>query len=811
MRLRIISVAFLFSLFSSLVLSACQEIPLPGFSETVLNYPSAEVLFEVTIPSSIDDNTKIVLEFLDDVTGLAYNPTRLEMSKQDDRTYFLKTTITVGSLIKYRYLKQTENTIVEFTPQGNQVRFRLSQVDGPKVIKDMVVAWADEPYSGPLGRVRGQLTDASDQSPLPNMLVTAEGVSTITSSDGSFILEGLTPGTQNLVIMSMDGAYKVFEQGALIAEEATTPVFVSLNKRETVKVKFEVKLPNGIDPLLPLRIATNLYSLGNSYADHYAGTTNVAVNLPVLQRNALGNYEIELTLPVGLDLRYKFTLGDGFWNGELASNGAFVERQLIVPSKDTTIQNIVYTFSPAGTSPISFTLTVPNETPAEDVIDLQLNPFDWMGPIPMVRIDNTHWTYTLYNPQYFFPSSQYRYCRNNSCEDANEVTSDGKTRELTISNEAQTITDTVVHWADLSASSEPTTVTTENNDLAPRNDFLAGFELSKSMSVDNIAFLDTTFKNMNASGAKWVILDPTWTATRINPPLLEGVPGRDLLWNNWIEVAQKARQQNLNVGIYPRINFEAASNEYWSNAKKDSGWWQSWFDRYHRFIIQNADLSNMTGASAIFIGSPDLAPSMKDGKLINGDSSGVPLNADDQWRQLVQDIRSRFSGAVVGVIALPSDTESIPGWLDSVDAVYVQFTPVIDPSLAGSTSDLLGYFNKYLDEELLPLQERLNKPFLLGLNVRSSLDAYKGCVDQNGSCDEKINLEDGSQELDLGIQARIYNAAIISIASHTWIKGFISRNYQPVVNLQDTSTSVRGKPAADVLWYWYRYIGNISN
>lgn len=810
MRLRIISLTFLCSFLSSLLLSSCRQIPISVFAQTDLNYPKAEVLFEVNIPSPVDENTKIVVELLDDVTGLAYNPTRFEMQKQDDRTYFLKTSLVVGSTIKYRYLKENETATVEYTPQGSPVRFRLSQVDGPKVVKDIIAAWVDQPYSGSIGRIRGQFTDVADNSPIPNLLVTAEGVQTVTSSDGSFILEGLTPGTHNLTVMSLDGKYKIFEQGAVVADEATTPVFVSLTKADMVKIKFEVKLPENINSLIPLKIATNSYILGNSFSDDYAGTTNRAMNLPALEQNALGRYEIELSLPVGSDFRYKFTFGDGFWNGELTSTGGFVERQLIVPENDTTVHCIVDSFNPAGTGPITFNVTVPVGTPSEDSIDLQLNPFDWMSPLPMVRVDNVNWTFTLYNPQYFFPTMQYRYCRNGECKFANDTTETGKLHELTITAASQTIADSINQWAYLTPASSPTTVTTEDGNSSPRSDFLTGYEFTADFNRDEIPYLSATFKLLSDSGAKWVILDPTWTATRTNPPLLEAEIGNDLQWNDLLTASQQAKASSLNIGIYPRINFGTTADDYFMAAKKDAGWWQSWFERYHRFMIQNADLANVTGASAIFIGSPDLVPTMTGGKLKDGSDSGAPADADDQWRQLIQDIRSRFSGAVIGVISLPSASDSYPSWLDNVDAVYVQLSPNIDAQYVTEMSDLYNWFNQYLDETLKPAQENLNKPIILGISVPSQTNGNEGCVDHNGSCDESMSADAMNENIDLNLQAKIYNAAVMTSASRDWIKGFVSRDYQPVTSLQDSSSSVRGKPAADVLWYWYRFIGNIS-
>jgi len=69
----------------------------------------------------------------------------------------------------------------------------------------------------------------------------------------------------------------------------------------------------------------------------------------------------------------------------------------------------------------------------------------------------------------------------------------------------------------------------------------------------------------------------------------------------------------------------------------------------------------------------------------------------------------------------------------------------------------------------------------------------------------------GNSQIDLSVQSQIYNAAVIIAAKEPWITGFISRNYQPIVAVQDTSCSINGKPSVDVLWFWYHFILNVSS
>ncbi|MBA3072963.1 MAG: hypothetical protein FP831_05170, partial [Anaerolineae bacterium] len=137
-----------------------------AFTETVENYPKAEVVFQVRLPSPLVDDEKLVLELLDDVTGVYFNPTRYEMAKQNDQDYFVRLPLIVNAKVKYRFLRQNAQTIYEHTTQNTLVRFRMLLVNGPLVIQDSVAAWSDQPYSGPVGRIRGQLYDLATNLPI---------------------------------------------------------------------------------------------------------------------------------------------------------------------------------------------------------------------------------------------------------------------------------------------------------------------------------------------------------------------------------------------------------------------------------------------------------------------------------------------------------------------------------------------------------------------------------------------------------------------------------------------------------------------
>ena len=793
---------FFIAIFVLSSIASCNPLTLlPQVKQTTANLPQAEVVFQVLLPAALPENTTLAIELLDDVTGLSFNPQRFEMVKQDDRTYYIKIPLAIGSVVKYRYTRQSEVSTEEYSPQGSQVRFRLADITGPAIIQDNIAGWIDQPYTSSIGRVRGQFIDKDSKSPIPNLLVTAEGIQTTTSSDGSFILEGLTPGTHQLVAYSMDGQYKSFSQGVAIAEEATTPVFVYLEKRAQVTLTFNVSLPDDSSIQLPLRIASNDQALGNVYADLFSGSTTIASNLPTLTKIATGKYQIQIKLPVGYDFHYKYTLGDGFWNGELDQAGAFYTRELIVPAKDTTINDTATTFQSPSMGAVSFLVTTATATPADEIVSIQFNPFGWFESLPMTKIGDNQWLFTLYSPLSLFGEIEYRFCRNDDCDLTQSVAQ--SEQKFTPTQNPQTLAQTISQWTNYSAATSPTVIVTDGGSLSPRPDFSAGIEISAKYSPILTAYLANGLSKIATIGSNYVVFSPTWTATRNSLPYLEGLPGSDISWSDMQTSIIRAGQNNLNVALFPRVNFPNGAAAYWATAKRDDGWWTSWYDRYHRYMMQVADWAALTGVKTIIIGDPMLNPSMSSGILADGSSANAPADADSQWRQLVQDIRARFSGTILGAVASPSTT-AVPAWLDSVDGIYVLYSPPLAQVSNATVQDLEAIIQQNLEQSLYPALSKFNKPVWLAMNYPSSNNAFVGCTDTLGSC-----LDDwGNGQVDLDTQSHIYNAAIITAARESWISGFVARNNEPIAAIQDASPSILSKPANDVLWFWYHFILN---
>ncbi len=65
------------------------------------------------------------------------------------------------------------------------------------------------------------------------------------------------------------------------------------------------------------------------------------------------------------------------------------------------------------------------------------------------------------------------------------------------------------------------------------------------------------------------------------------------------------------------------------------------------------------------------------------------------------------------------------------------------------------------------------------------------------------SIEVAQSTVDLDLQVQIYNNILPIVANLDWVSGVSIRGYNPVVSMMDGSSSIAGKPARDVIWYWF--------
>ncbi len=780
-----------------------------------------KVTFRVTVPNAIPAGDSLYITLLDEVTGLAFNSRKYIMQAEDNTHYSVTLPLYVGMLIKYRYSREGTANVDEHLYNNRPVRYRIYNVTGPGIIEDMLSGWTDSPYTGVTGRIMGIVTDSSTGKPIPNILVTAGGEQALSLADGSYLLEGLPPGTHNLVFYSLDGAYNVFQQGAVVAANSTTPASISLIPARLVTVIFNIKVPADTPPDAPIRLAGNLAQLGNTFADLAGGMSSSPSRMPQLGKLANGQYMVTLSLPAGAYLEYKYTLGDGLWSSELTPKGGFQLRQLIVPKTDIEVSESIDTWTKKGESPIQFEVKIPANTPQNDAISIQFNPgFGWLEPLPMWAATNATgasvWRFDLTSPFNSLASLHYRYCRQGQCGAADDAATMGvfpEGRTVKPNTNPGNVQDEVLNWAWYSGPSSPPSVPGVQVNVRETG-FMAGIALQPAYHPSWQALIPSAVRDIQSLGVNTVILSPTWSFTNNTPPILEQDPAQDMLWPDLVQSIGAFQGGNLSVGIYPQPHFPTSVDQWWQSAARDYPWWMSFYERYTNFVLQNATAAAETNSPILILGGDWLNPALPGGMLPDGTPSGLPQDAEQIWRGIIEKVRERYNGKLGWVLSYPNDLRNSPPFLDAVDQVYLAWSAPLASQPGTSLGEMQAQATSILNGEILPFQEQIGKPILIALSYPSIDRAATGCIAiQGGGCLDYAQLSPPNTDiaalnLDLQAQAEAYNAILGAINDQPWVAGYISMGYYPPAVLQDKSISIHGKPASGVLWYWStKYLG----
>jgi hypothetical protein len=791
--------------------------PTPSPQESPRNYQQAEVQFIANPPAALDSQQSLAIEIVDDLTAFNANPVRYPMTARPDGRFDVHLPIEIGSLIKYRYLRGGDSLVSEAINPDRHFTHRVLIISGPAQIEDQISGWDDAPYNGPTGRITGRVTDGNGIG-IPDAIVSSNGLSAITSAEGIYVLTGIPVGTHNLAAYSSNGSFTPYQQYARVEDGAITPADITLTKRREVIVTFKVHMPSDHIPNTPVVLLGNITPLGYVPASARDESTVIPQRGQKLTSSEDGTYSLTMKLPAGLDLRYKYSIGDGFWNAEHRTDGHFRVRQLIVPDHDVLIEDVVESWHAGDFAPVSLTLTAPENTPPTDTVTVQFKSGAWSEPITMWPIGDRQWLYVLNSPFYLTEKIEYRYCRNAMCGDADELSDEGKTpvvRSFSPAGEAQYFSDSMQSWNWWSPNSGQITVPAI--EIMPKgNDYITGIELLPYYRPSMVNTWEAAAMQVNALQGNTLIVTPTWSVSGSGIPSLDINPSENPLYKDLLTTIEASNQANLKVGIYPQINYPQVSSQWWVSATRDYAWWATWFDSYHRYLLHNVYLAQVSGAEYLLLGDPTVAPSFSNGRLSNGDQSDVPADMLEWWHSTLQEIRNIYKGKVLGVVNYSGKEISIPEWMTQVDGLYVQWNVKLSDSSNPNLSTLTKNATKNITEVLHPLQETWHLPIILGLSYPSADGASAGCISQTDTCLSfrelnRPNPDIDTVALDLQEQVDLYNAVLTAVHDQDWIVGVTSRGYYPAATLQDKSSSVHGKPAGDVLWYWFGKLTPQSN
>jgi hypothetical protein len=676
----------------------------------------------------------------------------------------------------------------------------MAFISTTSIINNQLTNWADEQYVHKFGRISGQVVNSETNSPIPNALVVVGGMHGYTNSLGNFQIENLSPGKHNLVILSTDGEYQTFQQEAIIGEGLTTPASIGMKSSKFVNISFIIQPPVDSPTQAPVRILGNTYQLGNVFGNIFNGTSIAPARAPKLTALPEGNYTITLSLPSGFDLHYKYSLGDGFWNAELNTDNHFVIRKLVVPDQDTIVNDVIQSWKSLETQSVGFQISIPENTPDTDKISIQFNSFGWSPPIQLWKTGDFLWSYELFGPFHLVSNIEYRICRNDACGSADDGSAPINGYSFNTQSPPQLLNVNVTSWKGWDQEIDtPSLSAPEIINRGP--EFVTGFSFSNNYSIYTPIYLDTAYKNILDVHGNTIIIPVKWTLQSLNPLIFSPITGKNPLWKDLVLMIQKAKNQNLNVWLAPEIEISPLANKQFSQGIETNIWQNNFSNSFSEFLIYSADLANYMSIQGIILPTDIIHLSNFEnyGDFSNILSNGLFFD--------IENIRNRFSESLIlslDVNNLPDDT-----LLSAVDGYLI--TPTVNFVDSEYTKDnYQSTIKTYLDEIINPSVTHFGKPIYLGLDFPSIKGAEFGCIKNEESCInfDVINqldfaLLENSFEIDLLLQVAMYDAAFKAINYTPWISGIISNGYNPQVAIMDYSSSVRGKPAMGIFWYWF--------
>jgi hypothetical protein len=797
-----------------LLLTACKGLPLPrlvfdtptplataGPPPTPL--PTTIVTFRVRVPDATPANSAPAVSLLDLVSGTT---TTVVLTQAGASVWTGGTSAPQGSVLFYRYARPLPSYVEEVAADGQPIPFRLLAVNSEKpTIEETVAGWADVAPAAETGAIEGRVWNANTGQGVSGLLVTAAGQVTLSAHDGGFRLYRLPAGPLRVTMLAPDGSLRPANATVTVAAGQVTPVDLISQDPNAVHVTFVVRPPSGADPNAVLRLVGDVWQLGGTFVPAPGGAALAIARAPLLVPLADGRWAATVELYEGTHLHYKYTLGDGAWNGELNSSGEPRLRQLIVPASDLLVEDAVTTWSQPRAASITFEALTPESTPANDLLSIQFRTDRWLPPLPMWRVGTNDWRFVLYNPSDFSGSVFYRYCRNLACGAADDTATAGpgaSGRFVSATFLSQNLRDNINGWQWLGGQSSA------GPSLPPVNahlNFAAGAAFDETWQPNAAPFYSQGFNALRAEGANWVSVNRRLAAQVAPTPAFHDDPALAPLPADWHSLVSTAHTVGLQVALHPVTCHYTpyGACEYWNGLTYDAPFWNNWFAAYEYALISQAALARDSGADLLVIGDFKLRPSFP------GEPEAPP-DAEARWRGLINNVRAVFKGRLAFELLMGEAVwPNPPAFLDAVDVVRLWWWSPLTNTSAANPADLAAAAAALLDSHALPLAQRFGKPVQLSVAYLSADGAATQCLRRaDGACHPfeafLASAPDVSTyPLDLSEQADAYHALMLAVNDRPWIGGLLTYGYLPNVTLRDKSLSVRGKPAEAVLAAWW--------
>lgn len=465
----------------------------------------------------------------------------------------------------------------------------------------------------------------------------------------------------------------------------------------------------------------------------------------------------------------------------------------------------------SASSAMAFEVTVPKNTPPEDVIYIYTN--NQKGKRMAKTGPNTHrveLTKEQIGPLAPGDMVRYRYTRNKADfwtaeylePDTNDYfwTQLGRTTRFV---PGQVQRDVVQRWRWFPPGTASIGRTTK---LKPTGKFKAraGGQAFRSGQIIEDLFIEgfrdhfaTTAAHLKEIGYTWVEIDPPWQWTEKNgwPRVANLVADNPNYPDDETLLAEirALKAAGLRVMLGPQLCCAVLSTK-----DRTEAWWEAYFAETTKFLVHMAKLAERAGADAIHY-------------AVSNDYNQA--DADQRWRNVFRAVRKNFSGEVGEMLWSFASTpgEIIPQadymtWGDELDYFYIAIDTPLARGDNPTDAELKQGADKMLDG-VQHLYDRYQKPVFVRTaynNVRKSWqgNTYYDISSIPWVSDAEQELAKSNYVFGPHDQARVIQAYFRAIAERPWIIGYAQFGYTHWEYPLAADLSVRGKPSEDLWRKW---------
>jgi hypothetical protein len=312
---------------------------------------------------------------------------------------------------------------------------------------------------------------------------------------------------------------------------------------------------------------------------------------------------------------------------------------------------------------------------------------------------------------------------------------------------------------------------------------------------------------VSGTNANTVIIPVTWTYRMANPVWLAPDLSQDPSVTDIRQMFTLAREKGLRVYLMAQTRLPSTQEDFWNAFHQNHGDWDRWFEQLDVFYNSTALLASNVKADGLILGDEAISRVVGGAIPVQEALNTYPDDGLQRWENLLNDVKTAYSGETWLALnyAETQSENQLP--LNQVDGVYVLSLGAISES-PGDVKAYTDLIAGILDNNLEPFFTNTGKKAWIGLDFPSVDTAYHGCALVAGNCHTPSILDfplaiQPDLSISLQEQTNLYNAAIPEINRRTWIEGVSTRRFLTTGNRQDQSSSIRGKPANDVVWYWF--------